>query len=81
MPLVECVLTVANEGSASDVRRLGRMEDEDVSGGTVRLLARLRPPMGDGGRVVVVLASVGCASSAMRIGQRCMRRKNPCPET
>jgi hypothetical protein len=46
VPLVECVLTVAKAGTASDVRRLGRI---DVgSGTTVRLLARLRL-IGDGG--------------------------------
>ena len=91
MPLVECVLTVANASIASEVRRLlaRRLEAVDVSGGsTVRLLARLRRPIGEGGSVPVVvgLPSVVldcccccccCASSARSIGQRCMRRRNP----
>ena len=80
VPLGECALMVANAGNASEVRRLGRMED-GAYGGTVRLLARLRPLIGDGGRVVG-LASVswGCwTSSTRRIGQRCTRRKKPCP--
>ena len=89
VPLVECVLTVANASIASEVRRLlaRRVEAVDVSGGsTVRLLARLRRPIGEGGSVPVVvgLPSVVlgcccccCASSARSIGQRCMRRRNP----
>jgi hypothetical protein len=76
VPLVECALTVANASIASEVRRFARMEEE-ASGGTVRLVARLRGPMGEGGRVVVFV-SVGCVSSACRIGQRCTRRRNPC---
>ena len=83
VPLVECAFTVANASIASEVRRLlARMvEAEDASGGTVRLLARLRRPIGEGGSVVgLAAASVGCwccASSARRIGQRCMRRRKP----
>ena len=78
VPLVECAFTVAKASTASEVRRLARMEEDDVSGGTVRLLARLRGPMGEGGSVVVVLVSAGCASSVMRNGQRCTRRRKPC---
>jgi hypothetical protein len=76
VPLVECALTVANASIASEVRRLARMEEEGASGGTVKLLARLRGPIGEGGSVVVFVS--GCASSAWRIGQRCTRRRNPC---
>jgi hypothetical protein len=86
VPLGESALTVANAGKASEVRRLRRMEDDDESGGTVRLLARLRPlPMGDGGGRgggEGVFVSVGCCgcwtSSARKIGQRCTRRRKPC---
>jgi hypothetical protein len=64
VPLVECVLTVAKASIASEVRRFGR--GDDTSGGTVRLLARLRWPMGEGGNVVVdvvgLAASGACAS-------------------
>lgn len=61
MPLVECAFTVANASIASEVRRLlARMvEAEDASGGTVRLLARLRRPIGEGGSVVGLAAAVG----------------------
>jgi hypothetical protein len=52
VPLVECALTVANASIASEVRRLARMEEEGASGGTVKLLARLRGPIGEGGSVV-----------------------------
>jgi hypothetical protein len=75
VPLVECVLTVANASIASEVRRLARMDEEDTSGGTVRLLARLRGPIGEGGSVVDFVS--GCASSAWRIGQQCTRRRKP----
>lgn len=75
VPLVEYALTAAKAGTASDVRRLGRMDV--VSGVTVRLLARLRL-MGDGGRVVG-LDPMGCwTSSVRRTGQRCTRRRKPC---
>jgi hypothetical protein len=76
VPLVECALTVANASIASEVRRLARMEEEGASGGTIKLLARLRGPIGEGGSVVVFVS--GCASSAWRIGQRCTRRRKPC---
>jgi hypothetical protein len=54
--LVECTLTVANASISSEVRRLARTEKEEASGGTVRLVARLRGPMGEGGRVVVIVS-------------------------
>jgi hypothetical protein len=75
VPLVESAFTVAKAATASDVRRLGRMDA--ASEVTFRLLARLRL-MGDGGSVVG-LDSRGCwMSSVMRIGQRWTRRRKPC---
>lgn len=89
MPLVECVLTAAKDGDASEVRRLGRTEDDDDDDGangpgatTVRLLARLRlpsAPTGDGGKVVVDgFVSVEDLSLLRSTGQRWTRRKKPC---
>jgi hypothetical protein len=90
VPLVECVLTVAKAGEASEVRRLGRTgdvdDDDDVASGpgatTVRLLARLRllpsTPTGDGGKVVGGFVSVAGLSLLRSTGQRWTRRKKPC---
>jgi len=38
---------------------LVRMDEDEASGSTVRPFVRLQGPMGEGGRVVVILASVG----------------------
>ena len=67
-----------NASIAPEVHDFERMEEDDVRGGTVRLPAHLRGPMGEGDSVVVVLVSVGCALSPRRISQRFMRRRKLC---